>query len=297
MKQKLQAVILLLILFLPLSACKQEETIVIGFIPAQDSGNAADSVQPLIDRLSEKLSDHLNAHVDGKVMMNYSAVIDAMGSNEIQIGILPAFGYVLANEEYDVRVILKTIRNGRDAYRGQYIVRSDSGISHLEDLEGKIWAYPEATSTSGYLFPAKQLMNELNIDSSATLETNFFHEAIETGTHWTSVFAVLDGDADVATTTENILDNLRREEPSIKDELTVIDYTQKIPETAIAVAPGVDEHTTTKIKEAFLSLNEDDEALQVMQDVYKWDGFTHGENSDYNFVRETYYEFKDILKD
>ncbi len=67
--------------------------IVMGFVPSQDSDEIADTVEPLADKLGEEL----DVEVEGKVMTSYSALVEAMGSNQVQIGFLPAFGYVLAN--------------------------------------------------------------------------------------------------------------------------------------------------------------------------------------------------------
>src|SRR5699024_2088778 len=125
------------------------DTLVIGFVPSQDSGNIADSVEALAERLSEKLG----IAVASTATVNFNALVEGMGANQLQIGIMPAFGYVLANEQYDVDVILKSLRHGSGSYKAQYVVREDSGIDDLEDLKGKIWTFADKGSTSGYLFP------------------------------------------------------------------------------------------------------------------------------------------------
>src|SRR5690625_4845202 len=92
------------------------ETIVMGFVPSQDSDTIADTVEPLAERLGEELG----VEVQGQVMTNYTALVEAMGSNQVHIGFIPAFGYVQAKEEYDIEVILKSIRHGSDTYKAQY---------------------------------------------------------------------------------------------------------------------------------------------------------------------------------
>ncbi len=84
------------------------EEIIMGFVPSQDSETIADTVAPLADQLSEELG----VPVEGKVMTNYTALVEAMGTNEVQIGFIPAFAYVLANEKHNVEVILKSERYG-----------------------------------------------------------------------------------------------------------------------------------------------------------------------------------------
>src|SRR5699024_5537098 len=127
-------------IILGMTACQQEEeTLVIGFFPAQDSDKMADTIEPLAERLSEELG----MRVEGSVMTNYNALVDAMGANEIQIGFIPAFGYILANEEYDAQVILKSLRNGEGSYKAQYLVKTDDDIEELTELENVVWALPD----------------------------------------------------------------------------------------------------------------------------------------------------------
>ena len=277
-----------------LTACgnsSADDKLVMGFVPSQDSENIASSVEPLADRLSEELG----IEVEGKVMTNFNSLVEAMGSNQVQIGFIPAFGYVLANEQYDVEVILKSVRNGEGSYKAQYVVREDSGIDSLEDLKGKVWTFADKGSTSGYLFPAKQLMDEFDYDSASDLETDFFSNLIESGGHDTAALSVLNGDADVATTFDDVRDNLEKEYPDIKDDLKVIDYTDAIPNDTISVTKELDDDMVKKIKEAFLSFNDDQEMIDIMHEVYTWDAIEEADDSEYEIVKDTYHQFRDII--
>lgn len=305
--KKLLGLLLVLILAVGLAACgsddskkdddknkdegKDPKTLVMGFVPSQDSENIASTVEPLAERLSEELG----ITVEGKVMVNYNALVEAMGANQVHIGFIPAFGYVLANEQYDVNVILKSMRHGAGSYRAQYVVRADSGIESLEDLKGKIWTFADKGSTSGYLFPAKQLMEEFDLGSAADLETDFFSNVIQAGSHDTAAISVLEGDADVATTFEDVRDNLEEEYPTIKDDLAVIDYTADIPNDTISVTKELSDDLVKKIKEAFLSFNDDEDMIKIMNDVYTWDAIEDAEDSEYQIVKDTYHEFRDII--
>lgn len=267
------------------------DTLVMGFVPSQDSDTIAETVEPLAERLSEELG----VPVQGNVMTNYNALVEAMGANQVHIGFIPAFGYVLAKEQYDVEVILKSIRDGSGTYKAQYIVRADSGIESLEDLEGKIWAYGDQGSTSGYLFPASQLMEEFGYETAAELESDFFGGTLQTGGHDNSAIAVLEGDADVATTFDDARTVIVEDYPEAMDELVVLGYTEEIPNDTISVTKELDDELVQQIKEVFLSFNDDDEMIKIMNEVYNWDAIDEATDEEYQVVKETYERFKDNI--
>ncbi|UOQ43455.1 phosphate/phosphite/phosphonate ABC transporter substrate-binding protein [Halobacillus salinarum] len=302
MKKVLSLVLLLCFIFM-LAACGSEEgeaaetkndkeaspeKIVMGFVPSQDSDKIADTVKPLADKLSEELG----VPVEGKVMNSYSAVVEGMGSGQIQIGFLPAFAYVLAEEKYGVKVALKSERYGSDKYRAQYVVRKDSGINSLEDLEGKIWAIPDVTSTSGFLFPANELMEKFDVKD---VQQDFFSQTISAGGHDNAVVALLDGNADVATTFEDAREDLVKEYPNVMEDTKILGYTKWIPNDTISLIPDLSDDMKEKITKAFLSFNDDDEMIKVMNDVYSWDAIVEAKDEDYQIVRDTYKKFKDTI--
>ncbi|GAB3789382.1 phosphate/phosphite/phosphonate ABC transporter substrate-binding protein [Virgibacillus kimchii] len=268
------------------------DTLVMGFVPSQDSDTIADTVEPLAERLGEEL----DIEVQGQVMTNYNALVEAMGANQVQVGFIPAFGYVLAQEQYDVEVILKSIRYGSGTYKAQYVVRSDSGIESLEDLEGTTWAYGDQGSTSGYLFPANQLMEEFSYANAAELESDFFGGTLQTGGHDNSAIAVYEGDADVATTFDDVRTELEDEYPDVMDELTILGYTDDIPNDTISVTKELDDDFVQKIKETFLSFNDDPEMIEIMNEVYNWDEIDEAADEEYDVVRETYEKFQDNIE-
>ncbi|MCF6136255.1 phosphate/phosphite/phosphonate ABC transporter substrate-binding protein [Pseudalkalibacillus berkeleyi] len=262
------------------------EKIIMGFVPSQDSDEIADTVKPLADKLSEELG----VEVEGQLMTSYSALVEAMGSNQVQIGFLPAFGYVLANEKHGVEVILKSERFGSGTYRAQYVVHADSNIESLEDMKGKTWAIPDLTSTSGFLFPAAQIMDKFNVED---VQSGFFSNTIEAGGHDNALISVYEGDADVATTFDDARSTIEEDYPDVKDKLKVIEYTSDIPNDTISVTKDLSDEWKKKIKETFLSFNDDKEMIEVMNEVYSWDAIIEAEDSEYDVVRNTYEKFKD----
>lgn len=267
----------------------EPEELVMGFFPSTDSDQVTARVEPM----AEQLSEALGIPVRGEVMTNYSALVEAMGSEQVHIGFIPAFAYILANERHDIEVILKSLRDGEDSYRSQFVVRADSGIEEIADLEGAVWAFPDVASTSGYLFPATQIRNDFDMT-----EDEFFSDLLEAGTHDNALVAVLEGNADVATTFEDARVRIEDDYPDVYDEqdgLKQLSFTDRIPNDTISVIPGLSDELKDRIREAFLSFNDDEEIIAIMEEVYRWDGITEASDEEYDIIRQTYENFSDEI--
>lgn len=290
--KKLLSILLVAILAISLAACGKSsgdpEKLIMGFVPSQDSDEIADTVEPL----AKKLSEELGVEVEGRVMTSYTALVEAMGTNEVQIGFIPGFAYVLGNEKHGIEVILKSERYGSGTYKAQYVVRADSGIESLEDMKGKTWAFADLASTSGYLFPAAQIMDKFDVKNP---QTDFFSNAVPTGGHDTAALAVYNGDADVATTFDDVRTTLEEEYPDIMEKLKVVEYTDEIPNDTISVTKDISDELQTKIKEAFLGFNDDKEMIKIMNEVYNWDAIIEASDEEYEVVRSTYEKFGDSI--
>lgn len=163
-----------------------ENPVKVMFVPSVDVAVIESAGEAMTDWLTEETG----IHFDVSVPTSYAATIEALCAAEGDaMAFIPGMGYVLAHDQCGVEVVLATIRYGRTAYWTEFVVRRDSGITSLADLEGKKWAAPSVTSTSGYLWPSVLLGLE-NITPG---------EAVEAGGHPQAVLAVLDGTADFGT--------------------------------------------------------------------------------------------------
>lgn len=262
--------------------------LLMGFVPSSDAENIADNAQPLADYLEEALGMPVTA----QVTTDYVGLVEAMRTGQTQIGFLPAFGYVQAAERGDVEVVAKSIRFGSGSYVAQYNVPADSEIQDFDDLvnsEGLVWAFPGYSSTSGYLFPGVEFLNA-GIDD---LEGKFQH--LEVQGHDNALLQLLDGNADFATTFDDARGNLSDEVPNIEDEIRVIGYTDPIPNDTVSLYGGMPEDLKEEITNAFLSIADNEEALEAMHEIYEWDGIEVAEDSEYDIVRDAYEAFEDLI--
>ena len=164
----------------------EERPIQVLFVPSVD----ADVIVSGGELLAAELKAATGLNFEVSVPTSYAATIESMcASPDDTMGFIPALGYVLANERCGVQVGNAAIRFGLPWYAAQIVVRADSGIESLEDLNGLKWAVPSVTSTSGFLFPQAMFI-DMGVEPG---------EIVEAGGHTGAMLAVYNGDVDFAT--------------------------------------------------------------------------------------------------
>jgi phosphonate transport system substrate-binding protein len=294
--KKVLLVLLVLLGFVGLVGCNSEdyvnpEVLEVQLIPSRDSAVLDAQRGPL----EELLEAELDMDVNVTVATDYNALIEAMASGQVHVGLLATASYVLAHDEGAADVILKSLRydvddNGNlltdqplvDGYKSQLVVAADSGIETLDDLVGKTIAISSFTSTSGFVWPANLLAdNDIDPESDVTW--------LNAGGHDAAILAVVNGQADAAFTFKDARTLVVGDYPNINDLVIHLQDTENIPNDTISVIPNLDPDLIEKIQEAFLAIAADEAKIAVMDAIYSHKGYAIAMDSEYDIVR-TYLE-------
>jgi phosphonate transport system substrate-binding protein len=255
-----------------------------AFVPSSDSQKVLASGQPLADQL--KAVTNLTFNVS--VPTSYTTVIEAMGANQVDVGWLAPFAYVLAHDKNGSQVILASLRQGSKTYRSQIIVRADSGITSIDQLRGKKFAFVDPASASGFLFP-NALLAQMNIDYKT-----FFSDTIFAGGHDKVVIAVYNKQVDGGATFGNNVDNgpptdaRTLVQSTLSDVMQVvrpIAQTDPIPNDTVSVRAGLDTNLVQLIRNGLLYVQSTPDGQKTLRDLYQIDGLGPADDSDYNSVR------------
>jgi phosphonate transport system substrate-binding protein len=295
--KKIIAIVLVLVFALAMfTGCKDDGTIKpkvlkVQLNPARDAEKMEAQRKPLQDLLSEKLG----MDVEVTVATDYNALIEAMASEQVHVGMLATTQYVLAADEGHAEAILASLRYDVNddgspmldkplvaGYYSQLIVDKDSGITSVEELKGKRIAVSSFTSTSGFVWPANLLA-----DHGLNPETDV--EWINAGGHDNAVLAIMNGEADAAFTFKDARTTYFSEEDNYSDIMETCVFlmnTTIIPNDTISVIPNLDPDLKEKIKQAFLDITKNEDEIAIMRDVYSHEGYSEAVDSDYDKVRE-----------
>ncbi|MBZ0296279.1 MAG: phosphate/phosphite/phosphonate ABC transporter substrate-binding protein [Anaerolineae bacterium] len=294
----------------------EDNPIQVYFVPSVEAQTITTGGEVMAQALKEATG--LNFEVF--VPTSYAATVEAMcAAPDSSMGFIPAAGYVIASNRCGVEVAAAAVRRGWPVYWAAYITRRDSGIHTFNDLAGKSWAYPDAGSTSGFVFPSVEFAN-------AGIEPG---ERVEAGGHNQVVLAVYNGEADFGTTFYSppvvpggawsigdlpepydltvdesyigedgnlyvgdvqILDaraNVRETAPDVVDQVKIVRLSAPIPNDTLSFGPEFPEEMRTQIIDALIAFSETDAWAESIgsDDFYGWSSIAPITDATYDIVR------------
>jgi phosphonate transport system substrate-binding protein len=297
----------------------EENPIQVLFVPSV----SAEEIIAGGELLEETLEAETDYFYEVSVPTSYGAVIEEMCANPTQVmAFIPAQAYVLGSDLCGIEVSQKSLRFGFTEYWTEFIVARDSDIESFEDLAGKTWAYPDATSTSGWLVPSGMFLNQ-------GLETG---DSLEAGGHNQVVLAVYNGDADFGTTffspsvdaegnvvwdgtpedadvpddlvASCALDaeaeiicgddyfprdarrNIREEAPDVIQQVRILTLSDPIPNDTLSFSPDFDEMQMESIVAALTAFAENDpDGFATAFEAYSWSGIAPTSDAEFDSIR------------
>jgi phosphonate transport system substrate-binding protein len=279
---------LLLILPLLLIGCgktsQSSKILRVGFVPSEDAQQVIQNAQPIVDILQKQLG----IEVQPFVATDYTGIVEALRANKLDVAFLTPASYVLAKSEANVRVVLKSERQGSPFYYSAIITRADSGIKTIDDLRGKTFAFGDPLSTSANVFPRK-MFHEHGIDP-----VRDFKQILYSGGHDATVLAVLNGKVDAGATYANSPDTRDTawtrylKTPENIKKIRAIAFSEPIPADNLVLNGNLDERIAKTVEETFLNLSRDPAGKQMLRDLYQIDGFVPATDKDYDSVRQAF---------
>src|SRR5690242_9867810 len=290
MGKALSKICLWLIIAAVVTACGnpggKTKTLRVGFVPAEDAQQVMQNAQPIVEILRQKLGMEIQPFV----ATDYTGVVEALRVHKLDVAFLAPASYVLAKNEADIRVILKSERKGIPYYYAAIITRADSGIEKLEDLRGKTFAFGDSLSTTGNVFPRKML-KERGIDP-----VRDFKQILYSGGHDATVLAVLNGKVDAGATYANSPDSQDTawmrylKNPEDVKRIRAIAFSEPIPADNLVVSSALDPAIAKKLEDIFIELSRDAKGKKMLRDLYQIDGFVTATDQDYDSVRRAFKE-------
>lgn len=273
----------LLILFL--TGCTKNESkkgseknpIQVALIPTKDSLTLIESGHEFKLWMEKETGYKFNVIVPN----SYVAVVESLGSKRTDIAFLTTSSFYLAHKKYQVEVQYISIgKSGKSTYQGQFIVKSNSKIKNIGDIQNKKIAYVDAASASGYILPA-HLLKIKNIKPS---------EIVFAGKHDTVVTMVYQGQVDVGATfhtppDQGKIQDARRlvftQFPDVESKIKILDFTEELPNDALVFQKDLTDDVKTNLRNALEKWIKTSEGVKTLQSLNNGVNLKKAQLSDY----------------
>lgn len=227
--------------------------------------------QPLVDYLSEHTEHQWELHIN----TSYQQTVDELCSGHLTAAYLGPLTYVRAHAKCGAEPVLRLQTGGRDTYRSYILVRDDSPLKELTDLEGKRFGFGSALSTSSHLVPRAMLVTAGITPGNGTECFYFEH-------HERAARAVLVGEADACGVRDIV------GEKFLERGLRILARSQPIPNFPFVIAPQKSDNVRRHLVRALVELPKEDP--EIARRMAHWDeelakGFVSSNDAEYDGVR------------
>ncbi|VFQ44837.1 phosphonate ABC transporter substrate-binding protein [Desulfoluna butyratoxydans] len=255
------------------SQAQWPQKIRIGFIPTEGGSAVESRFQPLADHVKKSLG----VEVEIISASDYSGVITAMAHKHLDFAYFGPKSYVEAAKKADAQAIaLELNKAGEPGYYGVIITRKDSPIKTLSQIKGKVFAFTDPNSTSGYLVPNILFARDLKVKPEA-----YFRQVKFSGSHGASILSVKNGTVEVAATNNIDLDRMIQKGQATLDDFRVLWTSELIPGAPMAARKDLPESLKAAFAGALLSFNGDTEGMAHLQNG----GYGFADDSTYDTIR------------
>lgn len=248
------------------SLADRSQTIILGDVDPDEPAKKIKRFQPLVDYLAVHLNEL--GILAGKVVIarNIEEMGDWLKRSEVDIYFDSAFPALVTQEKSGSEFLLRRSKEGVSSYWSTYVALADSGIDSVEDFLGKIIAFEEPHSTSGFILPAGSLVQrgftlqkmERPDSTVAPNEVGYFFSRDEENT----IELVLRGRVAAGGISNQDYQELP---PELMQRLVIFDQTVTVPRQIVSVRPGLEPALKRRVRELLLGLKDSEEGRALLE--------------------------------
>ena len=205
---------------------------------------------PIYEKIGKLISDKVGCKVEVFVATGYNAEIEAMRNGKLELAEFGPLGYVLAHQVAKAEAVAAFgAADGKPVtYWASVITYPSSGIKTVADIRGHSFAFSDAASTSGHLFPAYGLRK-------AGLDPDQDVRAIYAGSHTASFEAIYNHKVDAGELNSEQLESATQRGHYKDGDMIFLWKSDPIPTDPFAVRGDLPDALKKKLTDAVRHLD------------------------------------------
>jgi phosphonate transport system substrate-binding protein len=259
------------------------KTLTVGAVFQEPREPVEEHFRPLANYIARKLSP--SGEIKGAVVVAPSAaqMMKLLEEKRVDFYIESPYPTYLINRSGGATLLLRRWKGGMAEYRSLIFTAKDSGIARLEELRGKIIAFEDPGSTSGYFLPKLFLLKK----GFSVVEKPSVGAKVGTG-EIGYTFAGTDKNVvnlvrqnKVAAGAFSNDDHAGLDENS-KAAILILGESESMPRHLVSVRKDLPEQVVKRLKEILLSMHQDEEGRKILAqtgNTTKFDALPGGEES------------------
>ena len=208
--------------------------------------------------IMEYISKKLGVQIEFKQRKTYHEVNELLAGNKIDFAFICTGAYLEARNKIPIEILAVPVVNGKPYYQAYIVVNQESGMTNLDELKGKSFAFTDPLSNTGYLY----ITNWLKLDNST--QEKFFSRTIFTYAHDYSIQAVKRKLVDGATVDGLVYDFLNHYQPEKVEGTKVIHKSKEFGIPPFVVQKNLENNLKENLRKIMLEMHLDSEGKKLL---------------------------------
>lgn len=239
---------------------RPEPSLSLGIVSHKPQEAVEERFQDFVDYLARRLSR--TSEIKGRIVVAPTALQLAKLLEEKNVDFYMESPY----PTYLINRLGVARKGGVAEYKSIIFTRTDSGITRLEDLLGKIIVFEDPGSTSAYLLPKVLLLNKgFMVTEKSSFEATVSPKEIGylfAGSERNIVTWVLSKKAAAGAFSN---DDLAKLDEKRKAEFFILAETEMFPRHLLSVRKDLDPALVKRLQETLLSMHQDEQGRRILQ--------------------------------
>ena len=232
-----------------------------------------------LDRWADYLGEKMGQPVVFVRRRSYREIMDMLEAGELDFAWICGYPFVQPRTPEFLDIMAVPVYRGAPLYHSYIIVNKEGPIRGIEDLRGKVFAYSDPDSNSGFLYP-QSILAQRKLRAG-----DFFRQTFFTYSHAATIQAVAEHVADGGAVDSYIWDFLSLVEPELTARTRIVDTSPAFGFPPLVARRTVDQRIIDHMAQSLLDMQDDPTGREFLTGL-KLDGFGKFEPSLFDSIRK-----------
>jgi len=212
--------------------------------------------------LETYLAEKLNREVEVIIPTDSGVVVESFRNGTLDLGYLSSTDAARNVSQDTAGILLVHLKNGKPHYKSIWLSKKDKPYQSITELKNKPVAFASRSSTSGFLIPTWDLVQQGLVGPEIAL-TDYFSQTIYGNGYVSAVEKVLSGEVEAAAVSDYVYkgDNKYLSDAQ-KAQLKIVQEQGPVPAHTLCVRASISESDKKFLQDTLLEMNQENAELR-----------------------------------